>query len=149
MSDKHLPLIVQFVHFVPAKMLGPPSSGKRTYPTVGDAEVKLGAPVILHRVRIHAVGLQSTGNRHKFIVDGSQLSARFPLLVQLHHLALKHIRLAQREPHILHVIVYVDCWVVVAQFLCGAYNVSRDNYNLIALSNSCTYNLIFIFCSQF
>lgn len=118
MGNEHLSLEVQLVHLGPSEVLCPATCSHCANATVVDAHVQLGAPVILDRMRVDSVRLQSSGNRHELVVDRSHLRSWLSLLVQLHHLAVQHIRLAQRKPNILHVILAVLFWVVVTQFLC-------------------------------
>jgi hypothetical protein len=81
MDDKHFALEIQLLHLRPSKMLCSFAGRKRTNPREIDAQVQLGAAMILHRVRINTVGFQATRNADKLIVDSDFLLARVTFFV--------------------------------------------------------------------
>ena len=99
-------------------MLRPPASGNRANATVVDAQVQLSATVILYGMRIHSVGFQTPSDGHELVVDRPEIRSWLSFLVQFHDLPLQDVRLAERETHIPNIVIPVDLWVVVTEFLC-------------------------------
>lgn len=71
----------------------------------------------LYGMRIHTVRFQFASDRHELVDHDMCILCWFALLVQLHHLLVKLVRLAQHKLEVGHVVAVMDVRVVVAQLV--------------------------------
>lgn len=118
MYDEHFPLKIDFWYFRPSKMLDSLADRKRADAWEVDADVKLGAAVILHWVRVDAVRLEMSSNVNELIVDCDDVLTRFALPVRLDDFLLELQWLTEGELERWDVIFCVNFPVVVAELVC-------------------------------
>jgi len=95
MRYKHFALEIDFVYFVPAKMLRSFAGHKCANARIIYADVLLRSAVILDRMRIYAVGLQAASYAQELIHGQGEILSGLSLLMQLDYLLLQTLRLPQ------------------------------------------------------
>lgn len=117
MDDKHFALKVNLRDLRPPEVLDSFAHREGADAWEADADVELSAAIVLHRMRIDAVRLETARDNDELIVDGRDILTLLTLPVRLDDLLLQLQRLAQSELQRWHVVFGMNLAIEVAEFI--------------------------------
>lgn len=128
-DDEHFPFVIDFVDVRPAEVVRLPTTLEREYPAVVDPQIQLAPPVVLHRMGVHAVGVQLAGQFQEGVLALRGALAFQLLLVDFHGFLFDRRSLLQQYLVVGDVVPRVDFWVVIAQI--ALYDERRQHCRLV------------------